>query len=168
MLIVVAFETKNKDGSDYIYFKSIVSRFYKERGTGISIKPVFMNGKGNYKKIENKISHLVNQYSGRSQVIYFFDIDNTELKFDQQQLNREIIEYCNTKKYEIVWYNKTVEDVLIGNVIEKDKTKTAFDFFYKDKIKTINEDNLSINSYEFIPLKKSNVKHILDKYLVKK
>ena len=59
MLIIIVLETKNKDGSDYVYFKSILSRFYKERGTGISIKPVFMNGKGNYANVESKIRELI-------------------------------------------------------------------------------------------------------------
>lgn len=40
MLIIIVLETNNKEGSDYIYFKSIINRFYKERGTGISIKPL--------------------------------------------------------------------------------------------------------------------------------
>lgn len=72
MLVIIVLETNNKEGSDYIYFKSILNRFYEERGTGISIKPVFMNGKGNYVKVESKIKKLINQYDGISKVIYFF------------------------------------------------------------------------------------------------
>lgn len=168
MLIVIVLETNNKDGSDYIYFKSILSRFYKERGTGISLKPVFMNGKGNFAKVEAKIKKLTNQYIGSSKVIYFFDVDSTDLKFDQKKLNSDIIEYCKTKNYEVVWYNKTVEDVLIGEVVTKDKTKTANIFFNTNKINTINEEFLNINKFELITNKKSNVKYILDKYLIKK
>lgn len=55
MLIITIFETKNKDGSDYLYYKAIVNRFYHERGTGIKIEKIFLNGKGNYKNIDNKI-----------------------------------------------------------------------------------------------------------------
>lgn len=139
MLIVIVLETKNKEGFDYIYFKSVLDRFYQERGTGISIKPIFMNGKGNYAKIESKIKYYTNQYDGDYQVIYFFDIDSSDLKYDQQQLNKDIIDYCKIKKSEVVWYNKTVENVLIGQVVIKNKTKIASDFYKKNKIYFIDE-----------------------------
>lgn len=168
MLIIIVLETKNKDGSDYIYFKSILSRFYKERGTGISIKPVFMNGKGNYVNVESKIRELIKQYDGNYKVIYFFDIDNTNLKYDQKELNNDINEYCKSKNYEVIWYNKTIEDVLIGEVVTKDKTKIANKFFSTNQINSINEEFLNVNKFELITSKKSNVKYILDKYLVKK
>lgn len=49
MLIIAVLETKNEKGSDFLYFKSILNHFYKERGTGISIKRVFM------KVVSNKL-----------------------------------------------------------------------------------------------------------------
>lgn len=168
MLIIIVLETKNKDGSDYVYFKSILSRFYKERGTGISIKPVFMNGKGNYANVESKIRELIKQYDGIHKVIYFFDIDNTNLKYDQKELNNDINEYCKSRNYEVVWYNKTIEDVLIGEVVTKDKTKIANKFFSTNRINSINEEFLNVSEFELITSKKSNVKYILDKYLIKK
>lgn len=168
MLLIILLETNNKDGSDYLYFKSIISRFYEERGTGISIKPIFMNGKGNYNKIDTKIKNYINQYDGLSQVIYFFDVDSTNIKYDQRKLNNDIIKYCESKKYEIVWYNKTVEDVLIGNVITKNKTKIANDFFLKNYIMQVDERKLNIKEFELMKHQESNVKYILDKYLVKK
>lgn len=168
MLIIIVLETKNKDGSDYVYFKSILSRFYKERGTGISIKPVFMNGKGNYDNVESKIRELIKQYDGVHKVIYFFDIDNTNLNYDQEELNNNINEYCKSRNYEVVWYNKTIEDVLIGKVITKEKTKIANKFFSSNRINSINEELLNVSKFELITSKKSNVKYILDKYLIKK
>lgn len=127
-----------------------------------------MNGKGNYNKVESKIINLIKQYDGQNKVIYFFDIDNTNLKYDQTKLNNEIIKYCKEKDYEVVWYNKTVEHVLIGDLITKDKTKIANNFFITNQINKIDEKSLSINKFEQITYKKSNVKYILDKYLIKK
>ena len=73
MQLIVVLETKNKEGSDYYYFKSILSRFYKERGTGITITPIFMDGKGNYKIVENKIVNKMKEYDGKlSQFFCFF------------------------------------------------------------------------------------------------
>lgn len=168
MLIIVALETNSKEGSDYFYFKSIVNYFYKERGVGISIKPVFMNGKGNYNKIENKIRNFVKQYDGKSQVIYFCDIDSSDLNFNQKQMNEEINNYCKEKEYEIIWYNRTVEEVLIGNIVENNKTQIARNYFIKNEIQNIDINKLSVKSFDLVTRKKSNVLYILDKYLVKK
>lgn len=168
MLIIVALETNSKEGSDYFYFKSIVNYFYKERGVGISIKSVFMNGKGNYNKIENKIRNFVKQYDGKSQVIYFCDIDSSDLNFNQKQMNEEINNYCKEKEYEIIWYNRTVEEVLIGNIVENNKTQIARNYFIKNEIQNIDINKLSVKSFDLVTRKKSNVLYILDKYLVKK
>lgn len=72
------------------------------------------------------------------------------------------------KKYEVIWYNKTIEHVLIGNIISKDKTKIANRFFSTNQINTINEESLSVKKFKLITIKKSNVKYVLDKYLIKK
>lgn len=71
MLVITVLETKNKDGSDYIYLKAILNNFYELRGIGIAIKPVFMNGKGNYKIVQKNIKKLCNEYQGIHKVIYF-------------------------------------------------------------------------------------------------
>ena len=145
MIVIVALETNNKYGSDYYYFKSILSRFYQERGTGIKIQPVFMNGKTNYKNIKSKIENIKKQYSvdtDESNVIYFLDEDNPELNCDQKILNEEIKQYCSEYKYEIVWFNKTIEDVLLGKVITKDKTNEAKKFFENELIYKVDKKQL--------------------------
>lgn len=165
MLIVVVLETKNKSGSDFYYLKSILQKFYKERGSGIKIQPVFMNGKGYYRNIEKNIKNFTKQYLGDNKTIYFCDIDSEDLEFNQQQLNKEIIEYCNSNGFEIVWFNKTIEDVLIGNTIAKNKSKIAEDYYIKNKIKDVNINNLNIETFNKITQHKSNVLSVLDKYL---
>ena len=165
MLLIMVVETKNKEGSDYYYLKSIIDYYYQVRCSGISIKYIFMNGKGNYERINNKIKLLIKQYSGKTKVIYFFDVDYQDLKYDQTQLNININNYCINNKYEAVWFNRTIEEVLIGKIIIKDKTKIAKDFFYNDRINNLDKNSLIIDKYELITIKKSNILNILDKYL---
>lgn len=168
MLVITVLETKNKDGSDYIYLKAILNNFYELRGTGIAIKPVFMNGKGNYKIVQKNIKKLCNEYQGIHKVIYFFDVDSTSINYDQKQLNEEIVEYCNQNSYEIIWFKKTIEHVLINEVITRNKTKIAEDFYKKNKIIQINFKDLKCKNYNELKEKQSNVLDVLDKYLIKK
>lgn len=166
MLVIIALETKNKNGSDFYYLKSILTRFYEERGTGIAIKHVFMNGKANYDKIEAKIKNIRNQYQGNSVVVYFCDVDKPELRIDQKQLNNKIINYCKNKNYKLVWFNKTIEDVLIDKLINNDKTNIAYNFYIKDLINNVPLNRL--NCGEKPTVKQSNILTILDEYLIKK
>ena len=62
----------------------------------------------------------------------------------------------------------TVEDVLLGEIVKKNKTEMAYKFFDENKINTIDEELLSINKFDLITIGKSNVKYVLDKYLIKK
>ena len=166
MLLIIVLETKNDNGSDYLYYKSILSRFYQERGTGVKLQPVFMNSKTNYKSIGSKIAYYQNQYASENHVIYFCDYDKPELNFDQRMLNNDIIQFCNNNNYDLVWFNRTIEDVLIGKIITDNKTKIALNFYKDDKIYNVDENKLYSKD---LPLShKSNVLTILDVYLPKK
>ena len=90
------------------------------------------------------------------------------LKYDQYQLNIDINDYCNQKGYEVVWFNKTVEDVLLGEVISDNKTKISKKFFKENKIANVSESNLNAILLTQIISKKSNALNILDKYLPRK
>lgn len=94
MQIIFVFETKNSNGSDYLYYKAIMDRFYKERGTGIKIQQVFMNGKGNYEKINKSIITYMNRYQGQTKVVYFLDVDCNNINNNYQEFNAKIIKYC--------------------------------------------------------------------------
>lgn len=57
MQLIILVETKNKDGSDCIYFREFFKRFYDGlRGTKISFIPI--NGKTNYLTKEKEIYSL--------------------------------------------------------------------------------------------------------------
>ena len=167
MQLVFKLETKNKEGSDYIYLKSILSRFYTIRGVGININYIFLNGKGNYNKINNKINKYKNYYQGQTQIIYLIDVDNKNIKYDQAQMNIEITNYCARYKYELIWFNRTIEEVLTGNIVENNKTKIALGYFISDKVCDIEKNNLYISDINRINIKQSNNLYILDKYLPK-
>ena len=168
MQIIAVLETKNRDGSDYLYFKSIINRFYVERGTGIPINPVFLNGKGNYLRQEKQIREKIKGYAENSKVIYFFDVDSPDIKSDQQQLNNDIINHCKSTNREVVWFKRTIEEVMLGQVITKNKNKEAYSFLKRNLIDRVDAKKLYISEFDLLTDGKSNVLFVLDKYLIKK
>lgn len=164
MQVIIVLETKNEEGSDYYYCKSIMKRFYKERGTGTKISYEFMNGKGNYEKAEKKVVQRINKYDGESKVVFFFDVDESNININQQKINDDIIKFCKKRNYEIVWFNRTVEEVLIGNIVTSNKTEIAKTYFKKKTINDVCELSLNINTNN-VPIKCSNVLTVLDEYL---
>lgn len=81
-------------------------------------------------------------------------------------MNNKIINYCKNKNYKLVWFNKTIEDVLIDKLINNDKTNIAYNFYIKDLINNVPLNRL--NCGEKPTVKQSNILTILDEYLIKK
>lgn len=164
MQLIFLFETNSKSESDYKYVRSYLQTIKVERKYKYS--PIYLNGKGNYNKQERNINAKIKKYDGISKVILFVDVDSTSLHYDQIKLNNEIINYCNLKKYEIVWFKRTIEEVFLNKKIEhSQKTKMADDFLRKDEIKKVNYSKLSISKYENLKNGESNMKYVLDRIL---
>ena len=92
----------------------------------------------------------------------FIDLDSPTTNIEQKILNKDIFEYCNAKRYHLVWFNKTIENVFLGKVIKKDKEKEADDFLRKNKIKDIDICKLSVPNLFNSKPGESNIKVILD------
>ena len=48
--LIFAVETNRKCKSDWIYIRDTIDRFYEYENTRIKLTPVYMDGKGKYKK----------------------------------------------------------------------------------------------------------------------
>lgn len=57
LIFVVEAEPKCK--SDWIYIKDTIERFYQYERTQVKFSPVYMDGKGNFKKKEKNILKLI-------------------------------------------------------------------------------------------------------------
>lgn len=167
MQLIILVETKSKDGSDCIYLRSFFKKFYNGlRGTKLSF--VTMNGKTNYFKKENEISKLIEEYSGVSKVIVAIDVDKPELLEDQEVLNKNIEQYCIYKNYELVWFNKTIEQVFIKEIIKKKKDEAAKNFLRKQLINKVDINCFNKENTSKCKQGESNLKRIIDKLLAQK
>lgn len=163
MQLIFLFETNSSNKSDYKYIRSYILNSDMDRKFKFS--PIYLNGKGNYSKYENKIKALIKSYQGKSKVIMFIDVDSTSLNYDQIKLNEEIINYCDKNNYELVWFKRTIEEVFWGKKIPQNmKRVKADEFLRSNKILEINLNSLNKVSYNSLKNGESNLKFILDKY----
>lgn len=166
MIFVV--ETNKKCNSDWIYIKDTINHFYQYNQTQIKLSPVYMDGKGNYKKKESEISRLRKQYGSaakknQSKVIYCFDCDDYDVKQEDEKFLLDAEEYCNKNGYEFAWFCKDIESVYLGKKInDNQKKKEAAIFKMKNLIANVKADKLAKKNYK---INTSNIMHILDKYL---
>ena len=140
--LVFVFECDGEDKSDAIYLNEVINHFYlfeNDNYSQISRCNIFLEGKGKYKNVKNRINNEMRTFSkegGETKVIYMIDLDSTENEYKIGSLNHNIMDYCSDNGYDLIWMCKNVENVFLGlesNAIE-DKTDAAKEFArFKDK-----------------------------------
>ena len=56
--LIFVVETNKKCKSDWIYIKDTIDRFFQYNQAQVKLTPVYMDGKGNYKNKETKMSNI--------------------------------------------------------------------------------------------------------------
>lgn len=166
--ILMCVETNKRANTDYVYITCVIDHFY-ESTREIIRKPIYLETKTKYRD-RNKLSQI-NQYKreyhgGETEVIYFIDMDECAIKPEDKKLLEDIKAFCFENGYDLVLFNKDVEDVFWGQqVADKEKIQKAGQFRAKGKIADIRIDALST-----IPNSRhqSNILTILDKYWTRK
>lgn len=169
--IIICVEANQKSKSDYYYIKKAIDTYYNIDNK-IKLTPIYLGGKGNYNKpkIINKIVKAKREFSEDKSndeeniVIYFFDTDNNSLDPSSVSMNEEIIKFCKEQSFELVWFNKNIEHVMTDNETVKDKVKAAQVFLKNGKLPKSSKLKV-LNS---LSNKGSNIKLILDKFLLQK
>jgi len=131
--LIFCVESTEKAAIDSKYINQVIHQYYHVGENKISY--VYMSGKFNYNhpKTRKKINKFVNDYkvtgNGESTVIYVFDKDlNTEDHRDTQFEN-DVKKYCKEQKHPLIWFVKTVEDVMWGSKVgKKEKKQKALQF----------------------------------------
>lgn len=161
--LIIVVETNKECDSDWMYIYSAINYFYNIN-QDVKLTPVYMNGKSNYCK--RSVTHKIEYYKSSKKnannvVVYCFDIDNDD--YENAKRNDEINEYCISNGYELIWFNKDIEDVFLGKSVNKRiKGEEATRFVRKNEINNIKEmilNDRKINRH------RSNLLMIIDKYL---
>lgn len=170
--LVFVLECDDDDKSDAIYLNEVINHFYvfdNARYSQIARQNIFLEGKGKYKFVKNRIDNekkIFSQEGGETAVIYMIDLDSTENDYPLGSLNRNILDYCNENGYELIWMCKNVENVFLGKEPEAVNNKTdAAKAFARDKSKAFDPAKLSKTRIE---QNCSNILIVLDKYLKRK
>ena len=161
-------ETDRRSKTDWVYIKSVIDKYYVIDNS-ISIKPVYMGGKTNYKrnKVISEIKTLTRQFrqTGSTTVIYCVDTDNWNTDRDRNRELEEVRDYCSEKGYEFIWFCRDVEEVFWGHQIHNsDKTETAKKFRSQNRVDSVPSDSLTEHKMK---IGCSNIITVLNRHLKK-
>ena len=166
--IIFCVEAAKKAETDAIYIKDTIYRFFKI-DKSVKLSFVYMNGKTNYasRGVQGKIYQLSKDYkNGQSIVIYCVDLDKYESNPVQAKENENIKEYVTINNNEMVWFCHDIEEVYLGESVDKKtKTEVAVDFKKKGLISKV--DPIRLISEKAIK-GTSNILIVLNNYLKKK
>ena len=165
--LIFVVETNKKCKSDWIYIKETIDYLYQYDQTKVKLSPVYMDGKGKFKKKETEIRDFIKKYASQSKdnrtgVIYCFDCDDYDVKQECATFLKDAREYCQKMGYDFVWFCKDVEHVYLGRQIpDSQKQKEAADFKRKKGIATTDVRNLVAQEFR---IHGSNIARVLERY----
>lgn len=140
-------EADRQSKTDWVYIHDTIDWFYKITND-ISIKPIFMGGKTNYRrdKVKRQIREHINAYrkNGRTFVIYCIDTDELSADPDRAREFSEIQKYCEKNECGFIWFCRNIEEVFWGKEVERsEKLEYAKRFRNNSKISEVKESNLN-------------------------
>ncbi len=174
MLAIFIVESDNKSKSDYLYISKYLHHFFNV-GKQDVIRPVFLGGKGNYRKRskESEIKGFVEKFKSykrdddRIVVFCCIDIDDisrTGSAHENRVYAKTIHDYCCDKNWEFVWFHETIEEVFVGKrVSDKDKYRTARSFAV-ERLDSLKDCSFKHESYSGCVSGTSNLDIVLGKY----
>ncbi|MBQ8425652.1 MAG: hypothetical protein IJX17_06485 [Clostridia bacterium] len=165
--IVICVECSQQYPSDSLYIDKILKHIYLLNETKINY--IYLAGKGNYNS--NKTIKKINKHLSNkkiiTKIIYCLDTDNFKTSPEDAKLNKEIELFCISNNYELVWFCRDIEEVLINKrVSDSQKPKEAQKFQKANN--NINSELISKLKHENINIKKSNFLNKFDKELIRK
>lgn len=161
--ILICVETNKRSNTDFVYIKCTLDHYY-EYTKEITYRPVYLESKTRYrdKKKQHEINETKKAYKGSTSVIYCIDMDEYASKPEDMQLLEEIKAFCEQQDYDLVLFNKDVEDVYWGQQVKNtEKVKKASQFRENNMIANTRIESLSSNTFS---RHQSNILSVFDKY----
>jgi hypothetical protein len=167
MQLIICVETNSSCNSDYLYISALLHHRYSFASPQPKLTPIYLSGKTHYADKESKINYYKNAYQGISHVIFCLD---TDLDAPASLDNPSIEKYCQTRGYDLVWFNRDVEEVFLGHQIGHTtalKKKEAERFARNNGIAHLPQFDVE-QPFPLIHGGLSNFAIVFDQYLTKK
>ncbi len=159
MQFIFLLESDSKSQSDYFYISWVIDKLYCPRQGEHKFSPVFMKGKGNFNKFEQKVKQICSKYKGKSEVFYCIDLDKEGTS--SFLMNKVIEKHVKAKGAHLIWFNEDIEQVFIGHSVTKsEKTNAAKHFL---QAKAVDIEKLTKESRK--QKSTSNILCVLDQFL---
>ncbi len=172
--LIIAIETTEKAAIDKFYIDTVIRKYYNVGLNKISY--VYMSGKHNYKhpktikQIDNLVKNfnLVGNKTRKSHIVYVFDKDLNTQDPNDIQFENTVTRYSEELGYPIIWFVRTIEEVMWGVKIgKKEKRDKAEQFISRHQIEKINKTNLLAHDNVNATCM-SNILTVLNQFLEKK
>lgn len=118
--------------SDQVYIKKLLNNFYEDIKKSFQVEYLHMGGKHKYKneKFKKLIKEKINLFkfddkNKETDVVYVIDKDKFDSDPQDEKFISDIDKYCKKEKYQLIFFTRDIEDVLLGKKITKDKSKEA-------------------------------------------
>lgn len=161
-------ETTRKANIDVGYLNEIIHHYY-QLNKEIVINYVYMEGKYNYNhtRVVREIKQFQKRFQGETNVFYVFDKDQHAIYAKDEVFQKDVIQYCKSHQYHLIWFVRNIEHVLLQRIIKGHDKKKEMDRFKRNHmIQMI--DSTSLCNPNPCKEKTSNILYILDKQLVRK
>ena len=166
-LLLFCVESNKQEQIDWLYIESIVKYMFVE-DNNIVRRPVFMNSRSRYNsaKVQKEITRYRSTSYESVSVVYCVDTDKYETDTNQKKELENIVKYCATNDYDLVWFCHDIEEVCVGHSVpDSEKKAYATRFVAKEEYKIIDKNKLMNKAYSkgF-----SNFVTVVSKYLTMK
>jgi len=127
--LIFCLETCSTAKTDQMYLIELIKRFYPAiiESSYVKREYVFLSGKSNYNnhKIRKDINKRVKEYKdtigGQTVIVYLLDKDKFDSVPEDRDFIIEVDNYCTDNGFELIWFVRNIEHVLLGQKIESNK-----------------------------------------------
>ena len=145
---IFVLECSESSKSDWNYVRKLLASKYFAMDLGrTKLTPLYLGGKTNYSSLDVKkrIDDCANRYCGKTYIHFVFDVDRGLTK--DRSLNQQIVAYIEgltfpkKAKADIIWFNKTIELVVLGRPVAEGRKVQMSEHFYTQGAYELNEKN---------------------------
>lgn len=157
---IFCLESTSKAQTDWLYIKKVIDYLNQGKQVFDKYKPLYMEGKGNYKNKSfiNKLKQNINMFEGESIVIYCIDLDDYHINSKTKEFVDNVENYCLENNNKFVYFSRDIEEVFWGKQITENKQKYAAKFsrdinISEDLLERLNKNTKSVKTSNLIKYK---------------